>query len=132
MDPLTTFDDFWPHYVHAHRHPLNRALHYVGTSAAIATVGAAALTLNPLWLIATPVAGYGPAWLGHLVFERNKPATFDHPLWSLRGDFKMFSLALRGKMRAEVERVCGGLDVEHTFADHLVAAQRANGAATSP
>jgi hypothetical protein len=133
MQELRTFDDFWPHYVHAHRHPVNRALHYAGTTAAIGSVAAAALTLNPAWLLVTPVVGYGPAWVGHFVFEKNKPATFEHPLWSLRGDLKMFSLAVRGKMKAEVERVCGGdLDADHTHAAHLSpAAQGANGAAAS-
>jgi len=133
MEDLATFDDFWPHYVHAHRHPVNRALHYAGTSAAIGSVAAAALTLNPLWLLVAPVVGYGPAWAGHFVFEKNKPATFQHPLWSLRGDLKMFSLAVRGKMRAEVERVCGGgLEADHSHAAHLTAAAyRANGAAAA-
>ncbi len=135
MEDLTTFDDFWPHYVHAHRNPVNRALHYAGTSAALGSVAAAALTLNPAWLLLAPVAGYGPAWIGHYVFEKNKPATFQHPLWSLRGDLKMFSLALRGRMRAEVERLCGGdLDPHHTHAAHLpIERHGANGAtATNP
>lgn len=132
MEDTSTFDDFWPHYVHAHRNPVNRALHYAGTSAAIGSVAAAALTLNPAWLLLAPVAGYAPAWVGHFVFEKNKPATFEHPLWSLRGDLKMFSMALRGKMRAEVERVCGGdLDAAHTHAAHLAAAHHANGAAAT-
>jgi hypothetical protein len=135
MEDITTFDDFWPHYVHAHRNPVNRALHYAGTSAALGSVAAAALTLNPAWLLLAPVAGYGPAWVGHFVFENNRPATFQHPLWSLRGDIKMFSLALRGRMGAEVERVCGGgLGPDHTHAAHLpTATARANGAtATNP
>jgi hypothetical protein len=126
---IETFDDFWPHYVHAHRNPVNRMCHYVGTTAAIGSVAAAALTLNPAWLLVAPVAGYGPAWVGHFVFEKNRPATFQHPVWSLRGDFKMYFLALRGKMAAEVERVCGGdLPLEHTHEDHLArAAQAAHG-----
>jgi hypothetical protein len=83
-------------------------------------VATAALTLNPLWLLATPLCGYGPAWIGHFVFERNKPATFQHPFWSLRGDLRMYALALRGKMSEEVERICGGdLAPEHTHEDHL-------------
>jgi hypothetical protein len=128
--PIETFDDFWPHYVHAHRHPLNRALHYVGTTAAVGTVVAAAVTLNPAWLVLTPVAAYGPAWIGHFVLEKNKPATFEHPLWSLRGDLKMCMLALSGKMAAEVERVCGGdLPPDHTHADHR--ARGINGATTA-
>jgi hypothetical protein len=128
MSDIQTFDQFWPHYVHAHRHPVNRALHYVGTTAAVGTVAAAATTFNPGWLILTPIVGYGPAWVGHFVFEKNKPAAFEHPLWSLRADFKMLSLALRRKMGAELERICGGdLAADHTHADHL-AARGANGA----
>src|SRR3984957_18688806 len=98
QESIDSFDDFWPHYVHAHRNPIHRALHVVGTTAVIGTVATAAVTLNPAWLLLAPVVGYGPAWVGHFVFERNKPATFDHPLWSFRGDFKMCWLALRGKM----------------------------------
>jgi hypothetical protein len=124
--PIETFEDFWPHYVHAHRHPVNRALHYVGTTAVLGTVATAAITLNPTWLLLAPVVGYGPAWIGHFVFEKNKPATFEHPLWSLRADFRMYGLALRGRMRTEVERICGGdLAPDHTHADHVA---RANGA----
>ena len=127
---IETFEDFWPHYVHAHRNPVNRALHYVGTTAALGTVVTAAATLNPAWLLLTPIAGYGPAWVGHFVFEKNKPATFDHPLWSLRGDFKMYFLALRGRMQAEVDRVCGGsLPPDHSHTDHV--ARGMNGTATA-
>ena len=117
---IETFEEFWPHYVHAHRHPMNRALHYAGTTAAICSVVTAAATLNPAWLLLTPVAGYGPAWIGHFVFEKNKPATWEYPLWSLRGDFKMYALALRGKMASEVERLCGApMAPDHTHADHV-------------
>jgi hypothetical protein len=120
QDPIESFVDFWPHYVHSHRNPVNRALHYAGTTAVLGTVATAAVTLNPAWLLLAPVVGYGPAWVGHFVFEHNKPATFQHPLWSLRGDFRMYRLALRGKMRAELERICGGdLPAEHSHEDHL-------------
>ena len=127
---IDSFEAFWPHYVHAHRNPVNRALHYAGTAAMLGTVATAAVTLNPAWLLLAPVAGYGPAWIGHFVFEHNKPATFQHPLWSLRGDFKMCALALRGKMGEEVDRICGGdLCADHTHDDHL---GYANGTAASP
>ena len=100
-----SFDEFWPYYVGEHRDPRCRALHYVGTGLAIGTVAAAALTLNPLWLVATPVVGYAPAWVAHFFIEGNRPATFTYPLWSLRGDFKMLGLALRGKMADEIARL---------------------------
>jgi hypothetical protein len=104
---LESFEEFWPYYVGQHRSPLNRGLHYVGTSMSIGTVGAAVMTLNPTWLILTPIVGYGPAWIGHFLIEDNKPATFDYPFWSLRADFKMLGMALRGKMADEVTRLYG-------------------------
>jgi len=120
QDHIESFEEFWPHYVHAHRNPVNRALHYAGTTAVLGTVATAAVTLNPAWLLLAPGVGYGPAWVGHFVFERNKPATFQHPLWSLRGDFRMYRLALQGKMALELERVCGGdLPSDHAHEDHL-------------
>jgi hypothetical protein len=111
-----TFEEFWPFYVGEHKNPINRALHYAGTTMVIGTVATAVITLNPLWLLATPVVGYGPAWVGHFVFEKNMPATFKHPLWSLAADFKMYGMALRGKMAEELARAAKDGDerpVEH-------------------
>lgn len=107
---IASFEEFWPFYVGEHRSPVNRALHYAGTSMAIGTVGAAAFTLNPTWLILTPIVGYGPAWVGHFLIEGNKPASFRHPLWSLRADLKMLGMAVRGKMADEVTRLYGSPD----------------------
>ena len=98
-----TYEEFWPFYVSQHLNPANRALHLAGTS----LVGAcllASLLLSPAWLAAAPIAGYGFAWVGHFSFERNRPATFTYPLWSLRGDFRMFRLTLLGRMAPELER----------------------------
>lgn len=102
-----SFADFWPHYVAAHRKPLNRALHYVGTSSALGCAAAGVLTLGPLWFLAVPVVGYGAAWIGHFFIEGNRPATFGQARYSLMGDFKMLGLALRGKMADEVTRLLG-------------------------
>ena len=104
---MTTFEEFWPYYVGEHRHPVTRGLHYAGTTMALGTVAAAVVTANPLWLLATPVVGYGPSWVGHFFVEHNKPATFRHPVWSLRADFRMLGMALRGKMADEVTRLYG-------------------------
>lgn len=98
-----SFEEFWPFYVAQHLDPANRALHFLGTSLALAAV-AAALTLTPWWLLGAPLAGYGPAWVGHFCFEKNKPATFRHPLWSLRGDLRMYLLLWRDRMDLEIER----------------------------
>jgi hypothetical protein len=63
------------------------------------------LTRRPGLLLAAPVVGYGLSWIGHFVVEGNTPATFGHPLWSLRGDFRMWWKTASGTMSAEVERV---------------------------
>jgi hypothetical protein len=104
MGRFRTFEEFWPFYVSQHGLPATRALHFAGTTMVLVAlvVGAARLSL---WsLPAAAVLGYGPAWIGHFFFEKNRPATFTHPLWSLRGDFRMWRLMLRGKMGPEVER----------------------------
>jgi hypothetical protein len=103
QERLSSFEEFWPYYVAQHLDPVNRALHFLGTSLALAALAAAA-TLSPWWGLAVPLAGYGPAWVGHFAFERNRPATFTYPLWSLRGDFRMFRLMLLGRMGPELER----------------------------
>jgi hypothetical protein len=105
-DPtFQSFEEFWPFYLGEHKDPVNRALHYVGTSLAIGTVATAVVTVNPAWLLLTPIVGYTPAWIGHFVIEGNRPATFKHPIWSLRGDLRMLAYALRGKIADEFERL---------------------------
>jgi len=102
-DRIRTYEEFWPYYVSQHLHPLTRALHVAGTVLVLATLAAAALH-SPWWILAGPVAGYGFAWVGHFFVEKNRPATFTYPLWSLRGDFRLFRLTLLGRMGPEVER----------------------------
>jgi len=105
VERFRTFEEFWPFYVREHSNKLNRTLHVIGTTGAIGCLAAAAVTRRPIFLLAAPVVGYGFAWFGHFFVQRNKPATFTYPLWSLMGDFKMWGLTLAGKMDAEVERV---------------------------
>ncbi len=93
-----TYEEFWPFYVSQHRHPTCRALHFTGTSLVLVAL-ALAVVQSPLWVLAAPLAGYGFAWLGHFAFEKNRPATFTYPLWSLRGDFRMYRLMLLGRMK---------------------------------
>ncbi len=104
---IQSFAEFWPYYVGEHRSPVGRGLHYFGTSLALLTAGAAAFTASA-WLVPLAlVLGYGPAWVAHFFIEHNRPATFKYPLWSLLSDFKMLSLAARGKMGGEVVRLYG-------------------------
>ena len=101
---FASFEDFWPHYVRAHSNKTNRKLHFIGSSLALACVGGAALLRRPLLLLAAPVVGYGFAWVGHFVFEKNTPASFSHPLYSFRADWVMWSKIANGTMDAEVAR----------------------------
>lgn len=102
---LGTFEAFWPYYVGEHRKRATRALHYVGTSMAIVSAVASIVTRRPSWLIAAPLFGYGPAWIAHFFIEKNRPATFTYPRWSLLADFRMLGFALRGKMASEVAKL---------------------------
>lgn len=102
--PFESFEDFWPFYVREHSNPTNRRLHFVGTSGALLTLASAVITGRWRRALLAPLCGYGAAWVGHFLVEKNKPATFQHPLWSLRGDFVMYAKMLAGTMDAEVER----------------------------
>ena len=101
-----TYEAFWPFYVSQHRNPINRRLHFIGTTLVLASLSAGAL-VSPRWAFLAPFAGYGFAWVGHFAFERNRPATFTYPLWSLRADFRMFRRILAGSMDRELERFGG-------------------------
>ena len=101
---LSSYEEFWPFYVSQHLHPTCRRLHLVGTFLVLGCLAAAALLLSPVWLLLALFAGYGFAWVGHFFFEKNRPATFTYPLWSLRGDFRMFRLILLGRMEPEIRR----------------------------
>jgi hypothetical protein len=103
--PVASFEEFWPEYVRAHANKTNRTLHFVGTSLAMACLGGAVLLRRKSLLLLAPIVGYGFAWTGHFGFEKNVPATFGHPLWSLQADFKMWKMILDGSMDAEVERI---------------------------
>lgn len=100
----TSFAEFWPFYLQEHSLPKTRALHYMGTSLVVAVAVYALLTANYWWLAAMPLAGYFFAWLAHFTVEKNRPATFTYPLWSLYADFKMWALWLTGRLGPELER----------------------------
>ncbi|MGL5359167.1 MAG: Mpo1-like protein [Shewanella sp.] len=94
-----SFAEFDPFYLSQHQHPVCRRLHFIGSSLVLLLLGAALVT-QTLWLLGLlPLVGYGFAWLGHFGFERNKPATFQYPLYSLLGDWLMFAQMLKGSLR---------------------------------
>jgi hypothetical protein len=101
-----SFDEFWPYYLSQHRVPATRWLHFAGTTAVVVAAAEAVRRGRPGIIAWLPLLGYGPAWIGHFFVERNKPATFRYPVWSLLADFKMWAGMLAG------QRWCGDLEDE--------------------
>jgi hypothetical protein len=96
---FASFREFYPYYLEQHTNSVSRRLHVCGTLVALALTLAALLSGRWLLLALALLTGYGPAWLGHLLFEHNSPATFRHPLYSLRGDLTMLGEVLSGRRR---------------------------------
>lgn len=94
------FSDFYRFYLREHSNIMCRKLHFLGTCGVIALLLLFFFTGNPMILLFLPVIGYGFAWAGHFVFEKNRPATFKHPYYSLLADFRMFWDILAGRVRA--------------------------------
>ena len=93
---FTSFRDFYPYYLQEHRNGYCRLCHFVGTTGVLFILVGFIWFQNWMLLIALPFMGYGFAWVGHFIFEKNKPATFRHPLYSLIADFVMYFDILRG------------------------------------
>jgi hypothetical protein len=102
-----SFAEFWPFYIREHSRSGTRLLHLIGTAIGLMTmiyfIAAGKWYLFPLGLI----PGYGGAWVGHFLIEKNKPATFKYPLWSFMGDYKMIALMLTGRIDREVRKAGG-------------------------
>lgn len=99
MKRFVSFREFYPYYLSEHGHRTSRRLHFVGSCGVLAFIALALVQRDARWLLAAPVCGYGFAWVGHFVFEKNRPATFRHPVYSLMGDWVMFKDILTGRIR---------------------------------
>ena len=95
---FNSFAEFYPYYLKEHGNSTCRRLHFIGTTLVIGllayAIGRGSLGL----LLAIPIAGYSFAWIGHFFFEKNRPATFKHPFYSLLGDFVMYRDMILGKV----------------------------------
>jgi hypothetical protein len=96
IDPNTdaksfkSFADFYPYYLSEHHNRTCRRLHFIGSTLALACVGMLIATGRPQYALYAVLCGYGFAWIGHFAFEKNRPATFQRPLYSLLGDWTMY------------------------------------------
>ena len=91
--------EFYPFYLSEHMNPTSRKLHFAGTALLFVILGIAVYLSKYILLWLLPIVGYGFAWVGHFFFEKNKPATFQYPLYSLASDFILFFELLTGKQR---------------------------------
>lgn len=122
MQEFRSYDDFWPFYVGQHSKPLTRKFHLFGTLTAVAAASGLVATRRARFIPLLPIWAYGWAWTSHFAIEKNKPATFGHPLWSFRGDWQMIWYMVSGRDRELSEIAQHALaetpvEVEPAYAD---------------
>jgi hypothetical protein len=101
---ITNYGEFWPYYLREHSKINCRILHYIGTTLALLCLAAFIISGDWRLFIVALFCGYGFAWAGHFGIEKNRPATFKYPFWSLFSDFRMYFLALSGRLKPELVR----------------------------
>jgi len=99
VEKYQRFADFYPYYLSEHQNVTCRRLHFIGTSLIVMLFIAVLVSQQYLWLWATPLLGYGFAWVGHFFYEHNRPATFRYPFYSLMADWVMFKDILIGRIK---------------------------------
>ncbi|ALN87374.1 hypothetical protein LC55x_4123 [Lysobacter capsici] len=96
---FASFSEFYPFYLSEHSNRTSRRLHFIGSWGVLILLALAIFSGRPWLLLGALVCGYGFAWVGHFFFEKNRPATFKHPLYSFVGDWVMFKDILIGKIK---------------------------------
>lgn len=98
---ITSFKEFYPFYLAEHSNATCRGLHYVGSLLVLVVLAYGLISQQYTILWALPVIGYGFAWIGHFIFEHNRPATFQYPFYSLASDWVMLFQFLTGTLPKE-------------------------------
>ncbi|HZI14038.1 MAG TPA: DUF962 domain-containing protein [Myxococcus sp.] len=124
-DPIQTYAEFWPFYLREHSLPSTRWVHFMGTSLGVGLGITAGVTGRGALVPAALVAAYGFAWFSHFFIERNRPASFKYPLWSLVSDFRMAGLMATGQLKPHMERALATGTGSGTAARAVPATQQA-------
>lgn len=94
-----SFEEFYPFYLSQHQNPTCRKLHVIGTALGLLLTSYCLAFGQYATIALAPVIGYGFSWVGHFVFEKNRPATFQYPRYSFMGDFRMLYEVVTGKLK---------------------------------
>ena len=78
-----------------------RIITFINLSNISLSIGLGYLNIPKLFEL-IPLTGYGFAWVGHFFIEKNRPATFTYPFYSLAGDFVMFWDILTGQINKKI------------------------------
>ncbi|MGH6926679.1 MAG: Mpo1-like protein [Dongiaceae bacterium] len=101
---MMPFAEYWPLYLHAHRQPATRALHYVATVVGLSASTVGIITLDIIILGIGIGGGYALAISAHWLFEGNRPMIAVNPVWGAAADIRMTWLAATGRLRSELDR----------------------------
>lgn len=101
---ITTYSEFWPFYLREHSKKATRTWHFYGSTIAFIFLVSFAMTLKWHYFLLALLSGYGFAWFSHFKIEKNRPATFTYPFWSLASDWKMWFMTLNGRLDAELKK----------------------------
>ena len=96
---FNSFSEFYKFYLSEHSKAGTKIFHFIGTALVFVSLFLYFYTYDSLYLFLAPLMGYGFAWFSHIFIEKNTPATFKYPLYSLKADFVMFFHILTGKIK---------------------------------
>jgi len=96
--PIKNYSEFYRFYLTEHRSMMSRRLHAAGSSVGIYFFSKAIRQRKAKYVVYGLLSGYACAWVGHFVFEKNKPASFKQPFYSFISDWRMLSDIVRGNL----------------------------------
>jgi hypothetical protein len=101
---IQSYREFWLFYLREHSKPATRTWHIAGTGLSMLVLATGIASGSVALIIVAIVAGYLPAWAAHFLIEKNRPATFRYPFWSLISDYRMVGLWLTGSLDGELAK----------------------------